>query len=101
MSRSWTDVPPTLNPIDLVSRINRDVERSLQRARNGVRYVRGTHAPQLGVTPKDVVWKRGKAELWRYRNDNVRYGPPVLIVHSLVSRSYILDLRPGNSLVED
>ena len=28
------------------------------------------------------------------------YGPPVLIVHSLVSRSYILDLRPGNSLVE-
>ena len=30
----------------------------------------------------------------------VKYGPPVLIVHSLVSRSYILDLRPGNSLVE-
>ena len=24
----------------------------------------------------------------------------MLIVHSLVSRSYILDLRPGNSLVE-
>ena len=46
------------------------------------------------------MWKRGKAELWRYRNGTVRYGPPVLIVHSLVSRSYILDLRPGNSLVE-
>jgi polyhydroxyalkanoate synthase len=30
----------------------------------------------------------------------VRYGPPVLIIPSLVSRSYILDLRPGNSLVE-
>jgi hypothetical protein len=28
---------PTLNPIDLVARINRDVERSLLRARNGVR----------------------------------------------------------------
>jgi len=93
-------VPPTLNPIDLVSRINRDVERSLLRARNGVRYVRGTHAPQVGATPKEVVWKRGKAELWRYRNDAVRFGPPVLIVHSLVSRSYILDLRPGASLVE-
>ena len=93
-------MPPTLNPIDLVSRINRDVERSLLRARNGVRYVRGTHAPKLGATPKEVVWKRGKAELWRYRNGTVRYGPPVLIVHSLVSRSYILDLRPGNSLVE-
>ena len=39
-------MPPTLNPLDLVSRINRDVERSLLRARNGVRYVRGTHAPK-------------------------------------------------------
>src|SRR3954447_4396465 len=93
-------MPPTLNPLDLVSRINRDVERSLLRARNGVRYVRGTHAPAVGATPKEVVWRRGKAELWRYRNGRVAYGPPVLIVHSLVSRSYILDLRPGNSLVE-
>ena len=93
-------MPPTLNPLDLVSRINRDVERSLLRARNGVRYVRGTHAPTLGATPKEVVWRRGKAELWRYRNGPIKYGPPVLIVHSLVSRSYILDLRPGNSLVE-
>ena len=39
-------MPPTLNPLDLVTRINRDVERSLLRARNGVRYVRGTHAPE-------------------------------------------------------
>ena len=55
---------------------------------------------QVGATPKDVVWRRDKAELWRYRSGPVRYGPPVLIVHSLVSRSYILDLRPGSSLVE-
>ena len=93
-------MPPTLNPADLLSRVNRDVERSLLRARNGVRYVRGTHRPKLGATPKDVVWKRGKAELWRYKGGPVRYGPPVVIVHSLVSRSYILDLRPGNSTVE-
>jgi poly[(R)-3-hydroxyalkanoate] polymerase subunit PhaC len=91
---------PPLNPAELIARVNRDVERSLLRARNGVRYVRGTHRPKLGVTPKDVVWRRGRAELWRYRSDGVRYGPPVVIVHSLVSRSYILDLRPGNSLVE-
>ena len=92
---------PSLNPGDLVGRVTRDVERSVLRARNGVRYVRGTHRPKLGVTPKDVVWRSGKAELWRYRRGpGVRYGPPVVIVHSLVSRSYILDLRPGNSTVE-
>jgi polyhydroxyalkanoate synthase len=89
-----------VNPADLLARVNRDVERSILRARNGVRYVRGTHRPQLGVTPKDVVWRRGRAQLWRYRGGEVRYGPPVVIVHSLVSRSYILDLRPGNSTIE-
>jgi polyhydroxyalkanoate synthase len=93
-------VPSTLNPADLLSRVNRDVERSVLRARNGVRYIRGTHRPALGTTPKDVVWKSGKAQLWRYKGGDRRYGPPVVIVHSLVSRSYILDLRPGNSLVE-
>src|SRR5205807_7795899 len=45
-------------------------------------------------------WQRGKAQLWRYRGGSPRYNPPLLIVHSLVSRSYILDLRPGNSAIE-
>src|SRR3982750_444867 len=90
-----------IRPGDVIARVERDVERSLLRARNGLRYVAGTHRPALGATPKDVVWRRGKAELWRYRRGpEVRYGPPVVIVHSLVSRSYILDLRPGNSTVE-
>jgi polyhydroxyalkanoate synthase len=93
-------MPPTLSPSDLVQRVNRDVERSLLRARNGLRYVRGTSKPKVGATPKEVVWQRDKAQLWRYAGGPVRFGPPVLIVHSLVSRSYILDLRPGNSAVE-
>ena len=93
-------MPPRLSPSELVSRVNRDVERSLLRARNGVRYVRGTTKPKVGATPKEVVWQRDKAQLWRYRGGPIQVDPPVLIVHSLVSRSYILDLRPGNSAVE-
>src|SRR3954453_9696285 len=89
-----------MNPAPLIARVTRDVGRSALRARNGVRYVRGTHRPKLGVTPKDVVWRRGRAQLWRYRGGPVRHGPPVVIVHSLVSRSYILDLRPGTSTIE-
>jgi polyhydroxyalkanoate synthase len=45
------------------------------------------------------VWQRHKAQLWRYRSDAVRYRPPVLVVHSLISRSYVLDLYAGNSAV--
>jgi len=92
-------VPPQLNPADALARASRDVERSLLRARNGLRYVRGTHRPKLGATPKDVVWQRDKAQLWRYRGGEVRYRQPLVIVHSLVSRSYVLDLYPKNSVV--
>jgi polyhydroxyalkanoate synthase len=83
-----------------MARVNRDVERSLLRARNGIRYVRGTHRPQLGTTPKDVVWQRDKAQLWHYRSSAVSVEQPIVLVTSLVSRSYILDLLPGSSSVE-
>jgi polyhydroxyalkanoate synthase len=91
-------VRPRLTP-DLVDRVRRDVERSVLRARNGLRVVGGAK-PNVGATPKDVVWQRDRAELWRYHGGPIRYDPPLLIVHSLVSRSYILDLRPGSSSVE-
>ena len=84
----------------MIGTLHRDVERSYLRARNGLRYVRGSHRPKLGTTDKDVVWRRDKAQLWRYRSDAVRYAQPLLIVTSLVSRSYILDLLPGSSAVE-
>ena len=89
-----------LSPTDLLARVNRDVERSYLRTRNGLRYVRGSQRPKLGTTPKEVVWRRDKAQLWRYRSGPARYAQPLLIVTSLVSRSYILDLLPGSSTVE-
>jgi polyhydroxyalkanoate synthase len=89
-----------LSPVDLLANVNRDVERSYLRARNGLRYVRGSTRPKLGTTPKDVVWQRDKAQLWRYRGGPGRFAQPLLIVTSLVSRSYILDLLPGSSAVE-
>ena len=91
---------PSLAPADLLSRVERDVQRAVRRSRNGLRYAAGTTRPKVGRTPKDVVWRRHKAELWRYRSDERRYRPPLVIVHSLVSRSYVLDLYPGNSAVE-
>jgi polyhydroxyalkanoate synthase len=93
-------VTPSLSPGDLLARVNRDIERNVLRARNGVRYVTGSSRPRVGITPKEVVWSRDKAQLWRYRSDARTVRPPVLLVHSLVSRSYILDLRPGSSMVE-
>src|SRR3954464_7387247 len=77
------------------------IERQVLRARNGLAYLAGTNRPEMGRTPKDVVWRRDKAELWRYRREDapVSIAPPILIVHSLVSKSYVLDLMPNNSMI--
>src|SRR5207247_2008153 len=57
--------------------------------------------PEMGRTPKDVVYSRGTLSLYHYRpqRDEV-YRVPVVIVMSLVSRSYILDLVPGQSFIQ-
>jgi polyhydroxyalkanoate synthase len=89
-----------LEPADLLGRVRRDVGRNVLRARNGLKYVGGVDRPKVGTTPKDTVWRRDKVELWRYRNDRVTTATPVLIVMSLISRSYILDLYPGASFIE-
>jgi polyhydroxyalkanoate synthase len=93
-------MPQVPNPMAALDRVRRDVERNALRARNGIRLATGIGRPEVGRTPKDVVWRRGRCELWHYRNDDVRFAPPLFIVFSLVSRSYILDLSPGNSFVE-
>jgi polyhydroxyalkanoate synthase len=55
----------------------------------------------VGVTPKDLVWRKNKACLYRYRRETPpTYRTPVFLVLPLINRAYILDLRPGASFVE-
>ena len=86
--------------MSVVERLRREIERNTLRVRNGVRLAAGVSPPGVGQTPKEVVWRSGRTELWRYRSDRVSVSPPLLIVYSLFNRSYILDLLPGNSFVE-
>src|SRR5450759_745411 len=73
MPRPAIPRPSLASPADMLGRIRRDVERSALRARNLIKYVGGLDRPQVGQSPKDVVWSRDKAELWHYR----RVGKPV------------------------
>jgi polyhydroxyalkanoate synthase len=97
-------MPSLLNPFEttaaVVGRIRREAERNALRARNGIKVAAGLDQVPVGATPKDVVWTRDRCSLWRYRSDRVAYSPPLFITFSLISRSYILDLHPGNSFVE-
>jgi polyhydroxyalkanoate synthase subunit PhaC len=93
-------MPAPTEQLSTLDRVRREIERAALRTRNGIKLATGVSKPKVGQTPKDVVWTFGRAELWHYRNESVRFTPPLLIIPSLVSRSYILDLTPGNSLIE-
>lgn len=88
-----------LDPLTLFSR---ELERNWMRTRNGLRYAVGQRFAHRGQTPKDVVWTARKAELWHYRPlAERRFSTPILMHIGLVSRSYVLDLFPGNSFIEE
>lgn len=54
----------------------------------------------VATTPREAVGTYGPAVLWRHPARGVVRGAPVLLVHSVVTRSWVLDLVPGASLVE-
>ncbi|RME44514.1 MAG: alpha/beta fold hydrolase [Chloroflexi bacterium] len=57
--------------------------------------------PAVAQTPADVVYTENKLRLLRYRATTDRqYPTPLLLVPSIINRYYILDLKPGRSLVE-
>ncbi len=78
------------------------------------KYATGTHVlleeigVETGATPREVVWTKNKAKLFRYlrpakrpgKQVGRRHSAPVLLTYGFVLKPYVLDLVPGNSLVE-
>lgn len=55
---------------------------------------------RVGATPAETIFRRDEVRVLRYLNDNApRYKTPLVFVFALVNRPYILDLRPGKSVV--
>jgi poly[(R)-3-hydroxyalkanoate] polymerase subunit PhaC len=70
-------------------------------ARRGARILLEGAVVRTGQSPKTVIWRRNKAQLYRYVATTERkFHIPVLLVYALINRPYVLDLLPGNSLVE-
>lgn len=65
-----------------------------------VNTVQGSREALVGPTPKEVIWRKNKARLYRYeRTTPATRKTPVLCIMPLINRAYILDLRPGASFV--
>jgi len=86
---------------DIAEIVRKEVERTITRSARGIDVLLNRDEPEVGVTPKDVIYSRGTLRLYHYhpQSDEV-YRIPVVLVMSLVSKPYILDLTPGLSFVE-
>ncbi|HWK85688.1 MAG TPA: alpha/beta fold hydrolase [Caldimonas sp.] len=84
----------------IAERIQAEVEHAVRRNIKGLEYL-SSPGPSLGLTPRDLILQRGTMALYHYRPlaDEV-YRVPLLLVMALTNRGYILDLVPGQSLVE-
>ena len=84
----------------IAARIRAEVDRTLQRGIKGIEYM-SSGGPALGRTPRDLIHQRGTLALYHYRpmTDEI-YRVPLLLVMAVTNRGYILDLVPGQSLVE-
>lgn len=71
-----------------------------RRAKNGIKYLSGGRFVLTAQSPKDIIWRSRKAELWHYHSEKVRFKTPVLLHIGLVSKSYIFDLHPQNSFIK-
>jgi polyhydroxyalkanoate synthase len=84
----WGAVPP-------------EVEKTLEKYAEGTRIMFGSARARTGQTFKEVVWAKNKARLYRYEPyAEKKHHVPILMVYALINRPYVLDLLPGNSLVE-
>ncbi len=86
---------------DLRGQFRREARLTVERARRSIDVAIGRSEPEVGLTPRTTIYSRGSMRLYRYRpmTDEV-YRVPVIFVMSLISKPYILDLVPGQSLVE-
>lgn len=84
----------------LTERLRLEVERAVQRGLKGIELL-GAAPPAVGRTPRTVLSRRGTMELVHYKamTDEI-YRVPLLIVMAPTNKAYILDLAPGQSLVE-
>jgi polyhydroxyalkanoate synthase len=81
-------------------RIQSEVDRAIQRSIKGLEYL-ASPAPAVGLTPKDIIYRRGTLNLYHYRPlCNDVYRVPLLLVMATTNKAYVFDLAPGQSLIE-
>jgi len=83
----------------ITDRIDRIINRSIQRSVKGFNYIRSDKAV-VGLTPKDLIFDKGTLQLYHYHPvaEEV-YRIPLIIVMATTNKGYLFDLLPEQSMI--
>jgi len=77
-----------------------ELHRNFLRMKNFAELMMDPREPAVGPTPREEIYRKGKARLYRYASSR-RHATPILFVPNLgISRPYVFDLMPGASFIE-
>jgi polyhydroxyalkanoate synthase subunit PhaC len=78
-----------------------DMQKNFKRFKRVAEVLTKDPEPLVGQTPKEVIWTKNKAKLYRYQPSIKKTNKvPLLMIYALINKPYILDLTPGSSLIE-
>ena len=76
-------------------------DKNIQQIKRLTEVISSDAEPEVGQTPKEVIWTKNKTKLYRYQPAIKKTNKvPILMIYALINKPYILDLYPGNSLIE-
>jgi polyhydroxyalkanoate synthase len=85
---------------DAADRWREEAHRNLQRMTNFATLVLDSTPPALGRTPREEIYRKRTARLYRYASPRTRRTPLLFVPNLGISRPDIFDLMPGASFVE-
>jgi len=98
-SNGYAELGATATP-ETVKRWQDELERSFKRMTNLARMVQHPVEPRTGPTPREEIYRKGKARLYRYASKRTHLTPVLFVPNLGISRPYIFDLLPGGSFIE-
>ena len=102
LSKAWTAVAAGTADAEQQGMVRRFTDAMAVKTRLGAEYYADPEATPVRPTPRSLELQDGGFQLFRYDTgdeDRTCRGEPVLIVYSVINRSYILDLMHGCSFV--
>ena len=79
----------------------KEYQQMLSRVKKATSVLTSDAEPEVGPTPKEVIWTKNKTKLYRYISEQpTKHKVPLLLVYALINKPYILDLTKGSSFVE-